>query len=77
MTWSESPWSGWQLTEGHSMLLGTVVAQGFVFPNLLYEEGAIIKYSVNFSNSARISVNLTSINFEDKQMQSGRVALPL
>lgn len=58
------------------MLLGTV-AQGFVFLNLLYEEGAKIECSVQFSSSGRVSVNLTFINFEEKQVQSERVALPL
>lgn len=51
--WSESPWSGWWLTERHNMLLGTVGAQAFVFPNLLYEEGAKIECSMHFSNSRK------------------------
>lgn len=34
------------------MLLGTV-AQGFVFLNLLYEEGAKIECSVQFSSSGK------------------------
>lgn len=35
------------------MLLGTVIAQAFVFPNLFYEEEAKKECSVHFSNSRK------------------------